>query len=196
MKAVILAISALTLAAVAPAQNDKMAPMGEGEATIYRDVNFQGPAVFVGEAKPDLGLSWPVRSVRVKRGTWEICSRTRYRGRCAIVAADEPDLRGRTGLFDTVQSMRPMGARPPEDIAPPAGTSLRGMSSEFFPAPGDANGRRIVSCATSSGSANCAAKTADDFCKSVGWSGSARETQETVGRRIYLADVLCTRTGY
>ena len=77
----------------------------------------------MGEAKPDLGLNWPVRSVRVKKGTWQICSRTRYRGRCAIVAADDPDLRGRTGFFDMVQSMRPMGR--PKTAHPKAPLTMR-----------------------------------------------------------------------
>ncbi len=188
----------LAVAATAGAQQDKMAPIGIGEATIYRDVNFSGPAVYVGEAKPDLGLNWPVRSVRVKRGTWEICSRTRYRGRCATVAADEPDLRGRTGFFDNVQSMRPLGGpqiQPPVAPTPPAGPSLRGMGAEFFPAPGQYN-MRILSCPNGNSTANCAAKTADNFCRGAGWNGSTSESQESVNGRVYLADVLCVRSGF
>ena len=203
-KFMLTAFAGLAVATTAGAQQDKMAPMGVGEATIYRDVNFSGPAVYVGRANPDLGLNWPVRSVRVKKGTWEICSRTRYRGRCAIVASDDPDLRGRTGFFDNVQSMRPMGGpqilppvgpQPPTPPAPPAGTSLRGMGAEFFPAPGQ-YGVRILSCPNGDSTANCAARTADQFCQSAGWNGSTSESQETVNRRVYLADVLCVRSGY
>jgi hypothetical protein len=69
------------------------------------------------------------------------------------------------------------------------------MSGEYFPAPGR-NGVRILSCPNGGSTANCAARTADDFCKSLGYGGSASQTQETVYSRVYLADVLCTRTGY
>lgn len=190
--------AALAIAATAWAQTDKMAPIGQGEATIYRDVDFQGPAVFVGEAKSNLGLAWPVRSIRVRSGLWELCARTRYRSPCARVSADETDLRRVSRLLYAVQSMRPLGGpaiQPPYQPDPPAGTSLRGMSGEFFPAPGR-NGYRILSCPNGNSTANCAAQTADNYCKSVGYGGSASQTQETVNRRVYLADVLCTRTGY
>jgi hypothetical protein len=181
------------------AQTDKMAPIGRGEATIYRDVGFQGPAVFVGEAKSDLQLAWPVRSIRVRSGLWELCARSRYRSPCVRVSADEPDLGNVSRSLYAVQSMRPLGGstiRPPiVQPDPPAGTSLRGMSAEFFPAPGR-NGYRILSCPNGNSTANCAAQTANNFCRSVGYRGSASQTQETVSRRVYLADVLCTRTGY
>lgn len=190
------AVAGLAIAATAAAQTDKMAPIGQGEATIYRDVGFQGPAVFVGEAKSDLRLNWPVRSIRVRSGTWELCARTRFRSPCAKVSADEADLRRVSRLLYAVQSMRPVGYVPPVQLEPPVGASLRGMSSEFFPAPGDRNGRRVLSCTTGNATANCAARTAENYCKGLGWGGSASQTQETVYGRIYLADVLCTRTGY
>lgn len=192
------AFAGLAIAATAAAQTDKMAPMGQGEATIYRDAGFQGPAVYVGEAKENLGLAWPVRSIRVRSGLWELCARTRYRSPCARVSADEADLRQVSRLLYAVQSMRPLGGpqiQPPVQPNPPAGTSLRGMSGEYFPAPG-VNGYRILSCPNGNSTANCAAKTADNFCKNLGYGGSASETQETVYSRVYLADVLCTRTGY
>lgn len=195
----LIATTALALGGSAGlAQTDKMAPIGQGEATIYRDVGFQGPAVFVGEAKTNLGLSWPVRSIRVRSGLWELCARTRYRSPCVRVSADEADLRRVSRVLYAVQSMRPLGGpaiQPPQPPDPPAGTSLRGMSAEFFPAPGR-YGVRILSCPNGGSTANCAAQTADDFCRSVGYAGSASQTQETVNRRVYLADVLCTRTGY
>lgn len=192
----IIAGTALALAGSAGlAQTDKMAPNGRGEATVYRDTGFQGPAVYVGEAKSDLELSWPVRSIRVRSGTWELCARTRYRAPCARVSADEADLRRVNRLLYQVQSMRPLGGPPVQPIDPPAGTSLRGMAAEFFPAPG-VNGYRIQSCPDGNSTANCAARTADNFCRGAGWNGSASEAQETVGRRVYLADVLCVRSGY
>ena len=187
-------IAAAATASVA--QTDKMAPMGRGEATIYRDTNFSGPAVFVGEAKTNLALRWSVNSIRVKSGTWELCARTRYRSPCITVSADEPNIRRFAPQMMMVQSMRPLGYAPPVIEHPAAGTSLRGMAAEFFPAPGNSNGRRVLACGYGSASANCAAETADSYCKSIGWAGSARQSMETVNSRVYLADVLCTRTGY
>lgn len=195
MKSALVMTAALSIAAAAWSQTDKMAPIGHGEATIYRDAGFQGPAVFVGEAKTNLALAWPVRSIRVRSGTWELCARTRYRSPCFRVSADENDLRRVYPLLYAVQSMRPVGYSPPVQPEPPAGTSLRGMSAEFFPAPGR-NGIRVLSCTSGGATANCAARTADNYCKSLGWGGSASQTQETVYGRVYLADVLCTRTGY
>lgn len=178
------------------AQTDKMAPMGRGEATIYRDANFSGPAVFVGEAKTNLALRWSVNSIRVRSGTWELCARTRYRSPCITVSADEPNIRRFAPQMMMVQSMRPLGYAPPVIEHPAAGTSLRGMAAEFFPAPGNSNGRRVLACGYGSASASCASETADNYCKSIGWAGSARQSMETVNGRVYLADVLCTRTGY
>lgn len=191
-------LAVLAAATTAGAQTDKMAPHGQGEATIYRDLNFQGPAVFVGEAKPNLQLSWPVRSIRVRSGLWELCARTRYRAPCAKVSADEADLRNVSRVLYAVQSMRPLGGpqiQPPRPPEPPAGTSLRGMGAEFFPAPGRYN-VRILSCPNGNSTANCAARTADDFCRSAGWNGSTSESQESINGRVYLADVLCVRSGF
>ena len=198
MRAITAFAAALTLSSPGWSQTDKMAPIGQGEATIYRDIGFQGPAVFVGEAKSDLQLAWSVKSIRVRSGTWELCARTRYRPPCTRVSADEADLRRVSRLMYAVQSMRPIGGpqiQPPVQPEPPAGASLRGMGAEFFPAPGRYN-VRIISCPTGNSTANCAAKTADEFCRSVGWNGSKSESQETVNRRIYLADVLCVRSGF
>jgi hypothetical protein len=192
----LLASGAAALASAGVAQTDKMAPIGRGEATIYRDPGFQGPAVFVGEAKSNLELRWSVRSIRVRSGTWELCARSRFRAPCITVSADEPDIRRFAPQMYMVQSMRPLGYAPPAIIHPPAGTSLRGMAAEFFPAPGGRDGRRLLSCENGGATANCAAATADRFCKSIGWSGSASQRQETVNGRVYLADVLCTRTGF
>lgn len=173
---------------------DKMAPIGVGEATIYRDIGYSGPAVYINKANPNMKLSWPVRSIRVAKGTWELCARTNYRSPCIRVAGDDPNLTGRLGRYSMMQSMRPISVLP-EYPTPPAGTSLRGMAAEFFPAPGR-NGYRILSCPNGGSTANCAAATADAYCKSVGWNGSTSETQETVNGRVYLADVLCVRSGY
>lgn len=45
------AVAGLPIAATANAQTHKMAPIGQGEGMIYRDIGFQGHAVFVGESQ-------------------------------------------------------------------------------------------------------------------------------------------------
>lgn len=179
----------------ASAQTDKMAPIGRGEATIYRDAYFSGPAVAVSEAQPNLRLAWPVRSIRVRSGVWELCSRSNFRNPCIRVSADEPNLRQSYNFSGILVSMRPMGSLPVPPIEPPvAQRSLRGMAAEFFPAPTQRNGR-VPACLIGSATANCAAISADRFCRTVGWNGARSQSMETENRRVYLADVLCANAG-
>ena len=165
------------------------------EATIYRDAGYRGPAVFIGEAKPNLGLAWPVNSIRVPNGRWELCERTRYRGTCRTVDRDTPMLNNiLRGI--TVQSIRPVGSDGGGGWQPPANDQVaRGNFAEFHTQPSERN-YRVLACARGAATANCAAQAADNWCRSIGWNGSAREHMETVGGRVYLADVLCVRSGY
>ncbi|AMU92000.1 beta/gamma crystallin-related protein [Sphingopyxis macrogoltabida] len=166
------------------------------EATIYRDAAYRGPAVFIGEAKSNLGLAWPVNSIRVASGRWELCEKTRYRGTCRTVERDTPML-GNVLRGLTIQSIRPVGSGGGGwNPNPPANDQVvRGNFAEFHTQPGT-GGYRVLACANGSSTANCAARTADTWCRSVGWNGSAREHMETVANRVYLADVLCVRSGY
>lgn len=191
---VAFAIVASSISAPAISQDDKMARPPQGpEATFYRDINFQGPAVFVSGPNPNLGLAWRVNSIRVKSGRWELCEQTNYRGPCRTYDRDTimlgSPLRGRQ-----VQSIRPTGwnGSPGE---PGSNQSLRGMAAQFYPAPAQ-NGYRVLACRSQSANASCAAETADRFCASMGWRASARQSLETVRGRVYLADVLCSNTGY
>lgn len=165
------------------------------EATIYRDAAYRGPAVFIGEQKPDLGLAWPVNSIRVASGRWELCERTRFRGNCRTVERDTPMLNNvLRGL--TIQSIRPVGTGGGWNPNPPAnGQVARGSFAEFHTQPATGN-FRVPACNSGSATAACAARTADNWCRSIGWNGSAREHMETIGGRVYLADVLCVRSGY
>lgn len=187
-------IGAGVLATSAQTPDDRM--YRPPEATIYRDAAYRGPAVFVGEAKPNLGLAWPVNSVRVASGRWELCEKTRFRGTCRTVERDTPMLNNvLRGL--TIQSIRPVGSGGGGwDPAPPANDQVaRGNFAEFHTQPAQGN-RRLLACQSGSVTANCAAQTADNYCRSIGWNGSAREHMETVAGRVYLADVLCVRSGY
>ena len=166
------------------------------EATIYRDAAYKGPAVAVREAKPDLGLAWPVNSIRVGSGRWELCEKTRYRGNCRTVDRDTPML-GNILRGMAVQSIRPAGGNGGGwDPEPPANDQVaRGNFAEFHTQPAT-GGRRVLACASGSATASCAARTADNWCRSIGWNGSAREHMETVAGREYLADTLCVRSGF
>ena len=185
----------LFAASIAQVPDDRMYRLSE--ATIYRDSGYRGPAVFVGEAKSDLGLAWPVNSIRVASGRWELCERTRYRGNCRTVDRDTPML-GSVLRGMTVQSIRPVGGGGGGgwNPNPPANDqSTRGSFAEFHTQP-SSNGYRVPACSSGSATAACAARSADTWCRSIGWNGSAREHMETVNRREYLADVLCVRSGY
>ncbi|MBL8649197.1 MAG: hypothetical protein JNL35_02190 [Sphingopyxis sp.] len=166
------------------------------EATIYRDAAYRGPAVFIGEAKANLGLAWPVNSVRVASGRWELCEKTRYRGNCRTVDRDTPML-GSVLRGMTVQSIRPVGAGGGGGWQPPIANDqvARGNFAEFHTQPSTSR-YRVLACTAGSATAACAARAADTWCRSAGWNGSAREHMETVAGREYLADVLCVRSGY
>lgn len=165
------------------------------EATIYRDAAYRGPAVFIGEEKPNLGLAWPVNSIRVASGRWELCERTRFRGNCRTVERDTPMLNNvLRGI--TIQSIRPVGTGGGWNPNPPANDQVaRGNFAEFHTQPATGN-FRVPACTSGSATAACAARTADSWCRSIGWNGSAREHMETIGGRVYLTDVLCVRSGY
>ncbi len=185
-----LASSVITMAA---AQSDKMArPQQAGEATIYRDMGYQGPAVAVSQPQPNLGLAWRVNAVRVTSGEWQLCEGTNYRGRCRVVNRDTPML-GNPVRGVEIQSMRPVGFGAPGG-EPGDNASLRGMAAEFYPKPA-MNGFRVAACPSGSATAACAARSAAEFCSSMGWRRSTRQTMETVRREVYLADVLCSNTG-
>lgn len=169
-------------------------PDAPPEAIIYRDAGYQGPAVNVSEPQPNLGLAWRVNAIRVRAGRWQMCERTNYRGDCRTIDADRPVL-GTPLRGITVQSMRPIGGSGGGwgGNEPGRNPSLRGMASEFYPAPAR-GGYRVLACPTGSATANCAQRNANQFCTTMGWRRSARQTMETVRQRVYLADVVCTNS--
>ena len=185
--------AALLSAVAGSAQEDKMAR--PAEATIYRDSGFRGPAVFVGDANPNLGLAWPVNSIRVTSGTWELCERPNYRGPCRTVEADQYVL-GSQSRGMTIQSMRPVGQSGGSFIGVEARNQVLSSGFAEFHTEPQARGYRIPACPLGRVTANCAARTADNYCRSVGWNGSAREHMQTVGRVTFLADVLCVKSGF
>ena len=193
--AAVVAVSGAGLFASSSAQPPEDKMLRPPEATIYRDAAYKGPAVFIGEEKSNLGLAWPVNSIRVASGRWELCEKSRFRGQCRTVDRDTP-MMGNILRGITVQSIRPVGSGGGWNPNPPANDQVaRGNFAEFHTQPSQGN-YRVLACTRGSATANCAAQTADTWCRSIGWNGSAREHMETVAGRVYLADVLCVRSGY
>lgn len=62
------------------------------EVTIYRDRNFQGPAVSIPQNEPNLRLAWTVSSARVNSGQWQLCERPNYQGSCLTLSASNSNL--------------------------------------------------------------------------------------------------------
>lgn len=188
-----LASLPLISSAASAQPEDRRAPISNPEATVYRDTAFRGPAMAVQRADPNVRLAWPVYSLRVARGAWQLCSAPNYQGQCVTVTRNESNLSGRFGRGNVLRSIRPVSGSGGGGVGDP-GQVLRGMAAAFYPRPMDGRSR-VLACRRGSATANCAAQTADQFCRTHGWTGSARQAMETVNRQVYLADVLCSRTG-
>lgn len=174
-----LALAPAFLSAPASAQ-------GPGEITFYSQIAFRGQSFTVNGPRENARIPFTIRSARLGRGgAWEICTGTRYQGRCQVVDKDQGNIAW------TVNSARPARQGPAPPGPPGNNQSLRGMSAEFFPQPSDRGGR-TPTCRQAT--AACAAEAADRFCQGRGWTAASYERQETVAGRAYLADVLCTRT--
>lgn len=179
----------------ASAQEERIwRPPGGGQAqadiSLYRAPNYQGPHIRAQTAVSDLGVNWRVRSVRVTRGEWQICSGVNYTGFCRTIDEDIPVI---AALSDNsrIRSLRPAPREP--SGGGNAGPSLRGMSSEFFTQP-SSRGQRILACQRGQASMNCARQTAEQFCRARGYNYLGNVALQTERNRVYLADVLCKRS--
>lgn len=82
---------------------------GNVSITVYQDANYRGRSMTFREAIPNLrnsGLNDAISSMRLSRGSWEVCEDANYRGRCQVINGDVRDL-GRTGMNDRISSLRP-----------------------------------------------------------------------------------------
>lgn len=178
----ILSAAAL-LAGPAFAQEEVIEPLDATTAasrqmTLFSGSNFNGPSMGVTGPRAILALPYRVRSFIIQQGErWQLCSQTNFRSCQTYVGSAQ-------NVQLTVASARPV--RPDS-----GGQSLRGMASEYFPAPRE-NGQRVE---VRTGTGGAASQRADRFCRRFGWVSSAHERLQTVNRRNYLADVLCVRTG-
>lgn len=87
------ALGAQPTAVTRPAPPLRPSPVGPAhEITIYRDRNYNGPAVSIPHDEPNLRLVWTVNSARVRSGTWQLCERPNYQGICFALSADSGNL--------------------------------------------------------------------------------------------------------
>lgn len=168
------------------------APVAANEAIIYRDTGFSGPALNVASARPDLGLRYNVNAIRVQSGRWELCPERNFRGRCIMVSQSSPNLFAQFGWAGPLGSMRPAEGGGGSGGGQVDNPSLRGMAAEFFPRPADRGGR-ILACLRGQATSACAQNTANDWCRSIGWTRAAHTRIETQNRTNYLVDTLCVR---
>ncbi len=81
----------------------------QSSITVYRDANYRGQSMSFRDEVPNLrnlGMNDAISSIRLSRGSWEVCEDANYRGRCEVVRGDIRDLRN-TGLNDKISSLRP-----------------------------------------------------------------------------------------
>lgn len=166
-----------------PALNARFWPGGQlprDQIIFFSEPGFGGARYSVNSARPNVTVPYLVRSIVVLQGDrWEVCTRSEYRN-CVTLSGSNRS----TNLL--VRSVRPLD----EFNGSVGGQSLQGMATRYYPAP-TLNGRRIrVVPAT----ADRAQDRADRFCKRAGYNYARYQLLQTVSGRVYLADVLCTRS--
>ncbi|MBA4013128.1 MAG: hypothetical protein C0481_14780 [Phenylobacterium sp.] len=188
---IILASAALLAAAAPVSAQDRMAP----NAQLFSGTDYQGRSLTITRETPVIPATWSPRSIRMGGGSsWEVCELPNFRGRCTVLRGSSANLQAQLGVSG-VRSIRAAAAAPtplPQPVPGGGGRSLKGMAAEFFPAP-EVRGRRVEACNREGGAAACITRESDNFCKSIGYAGSRNGAAQTVGGRIYLADVLCSR---
>ena len=81
---------------------------------VYENPDYRGMRLEVSDSITDLvdsGLDDQITSVRVLRGSWQLCSGRDFNGQCWTVDADNPNLKA-LGANDTVSSIRRLQGRP------------------------------------------------------------------------------------
>jgi hypothetical protein len=166
-----------------PAQDARFRPGGQlprGEITFFSNPGFSGARFTVTGPRTNVSIPYAVRSVIVLQGEqWEVCTRTDYRN-CTTLSASSRSV-----------NMLVRSARPIDEFGGNiGGQTLRGMASQYYPAP-SVNGRRVRVVPST---ADRAQDRANRFCKRAGYNYSRFQLLQTVGGQVYLADVLCTRS--
>jgi hypothetical protein len=195
MLAAALALSALAANTAAQEERFWRPPSGEqaeGEISLYRQTGFVGPHIRAQTAVQDIGRDWVVRSVRVTRGRWQLCTGVNYGGQCTTVTQSLSAIILASPLMRT-RSLRPILNTPLPGNGASTGPSLRGMAAAFFTQP-SYHGQRIPACARGPATSACARDTAVEFCRVNGYSFLGDVALQTDRGRAYLADVLCKRS--
>ncbi|MEP6801198.1 MAG: beta/gamma crystallin-related protein [Acidobacteriota bacterium] len=92
-------------------------PRDRSALVMYEEENLRGTGHEVEREEPDLSDA-RVSSLDV-RGSWEVCDRPNFRGRCVTVSGEVPSLRA-YGMQNRIASARPLrGERGEERWAPP-----------------------------------------------------------------------------
>lgn len=169
---------------------------GFGGLTLYSQTNLRGQRFDLSDATPNfssLGFNDVAQSL-VARGRWLVCVDADYRGWCEEVEDEVWDLNA-IGLSRRISSARPLDGWGGHDPYPPPygggyNQSLRGQTSEFFPAP-YFDGRPAPACLSGTVTNACAQRSADAFCRSEGYAGARYFVTDGRGRNAALLDVLC-----
>lgn len=103
------------------------APAGGGEAAVllFDDGDFSGRSLAVNGPVPSLGqrdMGDRVSSADVRRGVWQLCEDTRYRGHCITLEAGRHHIGGR--LHDEASSIRPLFGPNREPLPDTGGLTL------------------------------------------------------------------------
>lgn len=81
---------------------------------VYENPDYRGMRLEIGDSIPDLidsGLDDQITSVRVLRGSWQLCAGRDFNGQCWTLDADTPNLKT-LGANDKVSSIRRLPGRP------------------------------------------------------------------------------------
>lgn len=165
------------------------------QLTLFGERFYRGTAQAFTSETPQLSRAATPQSLKLN-GRWEVCSEAGFKGRCIEIDRDYPVAAGLGGGF-TVQSLRPLaaggGAGTPVAGMIPGGTSIIGVASRYWPAPSYGS-ERVLACPSGKSNLNCAHDTAEDLCRRAGYRTIRYWQLQTVGTRVYLADILCTRS--
>ncbi|MCA1609785.1 MAG: beta/gamma crystallin-related protein [Thermoanaerobaculia bacterium] len=89
-------------------RRDYPAPEGRFGLVLYEEENFRGDGREIDREDPNVAdFGSRASSLNVSRGSWEICDRPDFRGRCVVVSGEVPSLRA-YGMQNRIASARPI----------------------------------------------------------------------------------------
>ena len=188
MRTVVLTVIACACMAAAPMP-------GPAKLTLFSERFYRGDSQSFVSDQPRIAVPIAPQSLSII-GRWELCSGHNFEGRCIEIDRDYPVEAGLGDGF-TVRSARQLvpgqGAGKPTAGVQPGGISVAGVASRYWPAPTYGK-ERILACPSGKASFNCAHDTAEDMCRRAGFRVVRYWQLQTVEQRVYLADILCTRS--